>query len=184
MLWLSDALDCTSVVSALRSASASSLRCLGQPAHPQRQEVRPVCRRKEKTLAGDEQRLHVGGRAPPAPRLFGSTMSPNVTDDEHTHTSLSACVPEVYFPARGWMCVDATDPTKGNWLRYVNWARSCEEQNLFPLEINRAIYYKVLRVSHRCSGSKTGLAPSFPKQTLRPCPPTDREVQLNNQSDQ
>ncbi|XP_011612284.2 PR domain zinc finger protein 2 isoform X2 [Takifugu rubripes] len=52
---------------------------------------------------------------------------------------------EVYFPARGWMCVDATDPTKGNWLRYVNWAHSSEEQNLFPLEINRAIYYKVLR---------------------------------------
>ncbi|XP_026999735.2 PR domain zinc finger protein 2 isoform X1 [Tachysurus fulvidraco] len=52
---------------------------------------------------------------------------------------------EVYFPTRGWMCVDATDPTKGNWLRYVNWACSPEEQNLFPLEINRAIYYKVLR---------------------------------------
>ncbi len=45
------------------------------------------------------------------------------------------------------MCVDATDPMQGNWLRYVNWARSSEEQNLFPLEINRAIYYKVLRVS-------------------------------------
>ncbi|MEQ2213554.1 PR domain zinc finger protein 2 [Xenoophorus captivus] len=54
---------------------------------------------------------------------------------------------EVYFPARGWMCIDATDPLKGNWLRYVNWARSSAEQNLFPLEINRAIYYKVLRVS-------------------------------------
>ncbi|KAG7319082.1 hypothetical protein KOW79_017556 [Hemibagrus wyckioides] len=52
---------------------------------------------------------------------------------------------EVYFPTRGWMCVDATDPMKGNWLRYVNWACSPEEQNLFPLEINRAIYYKVLR---------------------------------------
>ncbi|XP_013858337.1 PR domain zinc finger protein 2 [Austrofundulus limnaeus] len=52
---------------------------------------------------------------------------------------------EVYFPARGWMCIDATDPTKGNWLRYVNWARSSKEQNLFPLEINRAIYYKALR---------------------------------------
>ncbi|XP_074500288.1 PR domain zinc finger protein 2 [Sebastes fasciatus] len=52
---------------------------------------------------------------------------------------------EVYFPARGWMCVDATDPMKGNWLRYVNWAGSGDEQNLFPLEINRAIYYKVLR---------------------------------------
>ncbi|CAB1459535.1 unnamed protein product [Pleuronectes platessa] len=52
---------------------------------------------------------------------------------------------EVYFPARGWMCVDATDPMTGNWLRYVNWACSSDEQNLFPLEINRAIYYKVLR---------------------------------------
>ncbi|XP_061113921.1 PR domain zinc finger protein 2 isoform X1 [Conger conger] len=52
---------------------------------------------------------------------------------------------EVYFPAWGWMCVDATDPLKGNWLRYVNWARSTQEQNLFPMEINRAIYYKVLK---------------------------------------
>ncbi|XP_075997156.1 PR domain zinc finger protein 2 [Genypterus blacodes] len=51
---------------------------------------------------------------------------------------------EVYFPAWGWMCVDATDPMKGNWLRYVNWERSSDEQNLFPLEINKAIYYKVL----------------------------------------
>lgn len=44
------------------------------------------------------------------------------------------------------MCIDATDPEKGNWLRYVNWACSGEEQNLFPLEINRAIYYKTLKV--------------------------------------
>lgn len=59
------------------------------------------------------------------------------------------------------MCVDATDPTKGNWLRYVNWARSSQEQNLFPLEINRAVYYKVLRVSRR----RSGFGP------VRPCPP-------------
>ncbi|XP_067826685.1 PR domain zinc finger protein 2-like isoform X2 [Heptranchias perlo] len=52
---------------------------------------------------------------------------------------------EVYFPQFGWMCIDATDPNKGNWLRYVNWARSSDEQNLFPLEINRAIYYKVFK---------------------------------------
>lgn len=45
------------------------------------------------------------------------------------------------------MCVDATDPKKGNWLRYINWARSGKEQNLFPLEINRTIYYKSLKVS-------------------------------------
>lgn len=54
------------------------------------------------------------------------------------------------------MCVDATDPMKGNWLRYVNWAHCSEEQNLFPLEINRAIYYKVLRVSRRLPGIGTG----------------------------
>lgn len=53
---------------------------------------------------------------------------------------------KVYYPNLGWMCVDATDPEKGNWLRYVNWARSGKEQNLFPLEINRTIYYKTLKV--------------------------------------
>ncbi|XP_072308642.1 PR domain zinc finger protein 2 [Eucyclogobius newberryi] len=52
---------------------------------------------------------------------------------------------EVYCPSGGWMCVDATDPLKGNWLRYVNWARSREEQNVCALETNRAIYYKTLR---------------------------------------
>ncbi|XP_042525607.1 PR domain zinc finger protein 2 isoform X4 [Dipodomys spectabilis] len=52
---------------------------------------------------------------------------------------------EVYYPNLGWMCIDATDPEKGNWLRYVNWACSGQEQNLFPLEINRAIYYKTLK---------------------------------------
>lgn len=61
------------------------------------------------------------------------------------------------------MCVDATDPMKGNWLRYVNWAGSSEEQNLFPLEINRAIYYKVLRVRHTCT-----MAGSFQKLPLSP----------------
>ncbi|XP_043919402.1 PR domain zinc finger protein 2-like [Protopterus annectens] len=52
---------------------------------------------------------------------------------------------EVYFPNLGWMCIDATDPNKGNWLRYVNWAGSSEKQNLFPLEVNRAIYYKTFK---------------------------------------
>nr|XP_033777856.1 PR domain zinc finger protein 2 isoform X2 [Geotrypetes seraphini] len=51
----------------------------------------------------------------------------------------------VYYPNLGWMCIDATDPKKGNWLRYVNWARSEKEQNLCPLEINRTIYYKTLK---------------------------------------
>ncbi|KAG8434284.1 hypothetical protein GDO86_012601 [Hymenochirus boettgeri] len=52
---------------------------------------------------------------------------------------------EVYYPNLGWMCVDATDPRKGNWLRYINWARSAKEQNLCSLEINRSIYYKTLK---------------------------------------
>lgn len=78
--------------------------------------------------------------------LFFIYCPPSSWRPSCAHGGLPACVLQVYFPARGWMCVDATDPMKGNWLRYVNWAHSSEEQNLFPLEINRAIYYKVLRV--------------------------------------
>lgn len=101
-------------------------------------------------------------------RLASSTLSVHA----RVQLPLSACVPEVYFPARGWMCVDATDPMKGNWLRYVNWARSSEEQNLFPLEINRAIYYKVLRVSPRRSGRLSEANTAF-------VPTPAGEVQLN-----
>lgn len=61
------------------------------------------------------------------------------------HLLNAICVSQVYYPNLGWMCVDATDPEKGNWLRYINWARSGKEQNLFPLEINRTIYYKSLK---------------------------------------
>lgn len=84
-------------------------------------------------------------------KLHSVHLCPGFLDRKvYTHFFYKRFVPvllQVYFPARGWMCVDATDPMSGNWLRYVNWARSSEEQNLFPLEINRAIYYKVLRVS-------------------------------------
>lgn len=59
------------------------------------------------------------------------------------------------------MCVDATDPMKGNWLRYVNWACSTQEQNISPLETNRAIYYKVSRVGNRsCSTAVIGPTPN------------------------
>lgn len=70
------------------------------------------------------------------------------------------------------MCVDATDPMKGNWLRYVNWAHSSEEQNLFPLEINKAIYYKVLRVgqthfSQPCSDVRVTSVDSLLEDSLQ-----------------
>ncbi|EDL13424.1 mCG7295, isoform CRA_b [Mus musculus] len=71
------------------------------------------------------------------PILKGKKFGPFVGDKKKRS--------QVYYPNLGWMCIDATDPEKGNWLRYVNWACSGEEQNLFPLEINRAIYYKTLK---------------------------------------
>lgn len=43
-------------------------------------------------------------------------------------------------------CHRASDPMEGNWPRYANWAHSTKEKNLFPLEINQAIDYNMLRV--------------------------------------
>ncbi|KAB0344149.1 hypothetical protein FD754_021075 [Muntiacus muntjak] len=81
------------------------------------------------------------------PILKGKKFGPFVGDKKkRSQVKNNVYMWEVYYPNLGWMCIDATDPEKGNWLRYVNWACSGEEQNLFPLEINRAIYYKTLKV--------------------------------------
>ncbi|KFV78803.1 PR domain zinc finger protein 2, partial [Struthio camelus australis] len=80
--------------------------------------------------------------------LKGKKFGPFVGDKKkRSQVKSNVYMWEVYYPNLGWMCVDATDPNKGNWLRYINWARSGKEQNLFPLEINRTIYYKSLKVS-------------------------------------
>ncbi|XP_063515635.1 PR domain zinc finger protein 2 isoform X7 [Pongo pygmaeus] len=80
------------------------------------------------------------------PILKGKKFGPFVGDKKkRSQVKNNVYMWEVYYPNLGWMCIDATDPEKGNWLRYVNWACSGEEQNLFPLEINRAIYYKTLK---------------------------------------
>ncbi|XP_076789908.1 PR domain zinc finger protein 2 isoform X5 [Arvicanthis niloticus] len=80
------------------------------------------------------------------PILKGKKFGPFVGDKKkRSQVRNNVYMWEVYYPHLGWMCIDATDPEKGNWLRYVNWACSGEEQNLFPLEINRAIYYKTLK---------------------------------------
>ncbi|KAI5139266.1 Pr Domain Zinc Finger Protein 2 [Manis pentadactyla] len=80
------------------------------------------------------------------PILKGRKFGPFVGDKKkRSQVKNNVYMWEVYYPNLGWMCIDATDPEKGNWLRYVNWACSGEEQNLFPLEINRAIYYKTLK---------------------------------------
>ncbi|GAB1289197.1 PR domain-containing 2, with ZNF domain [Apodemus speciosus] len=80
------------------------------------------------------------------PILKGKKFGPFVGDKKkRSQVRNNVYMWEVYYPNLGWMCIDATDPEKGNWLRYVNWACSGEEQNLFPLEINRAIYYKTLK---------------------------------------
>ncbi|XP_078696535.1 PR domain zinc finger protein 2-like isoform X1 [Branchiostoma floridae x Branchiostoma belcheri] len=46
---------------------------------------------------------------------------------------------------KGWFCVDASDPTKGNWMRYVNSARYFEEQNIVALQQHQRIYYKTIK---------------------------------------
>ncbi|KAG3277917.1 PR domain zinc finger protein 2-like [Ictidomys tridecemlineatus] len=80
------------------------------------------------------------------PILKGKKFGPFVGDKKkRSQVKNNVYMWEVYYPNLGWMCIDATDPEKGNWLRFVNWACSGEEQNLFPLEINRAIYYKTLK---------------------------------------
>ncbi|KAJ7306533.1 hypothetical protein JRQ81_009894 [Phrynocephalus forsythii] len=93
--------------------------------------------------AVDKTRLGVWATKP----IFrGRKFGPFVGDKKkRSQVKSNVYMWEVYYPSLGWMCVDATDPEKGNWLRYVNWARSGKEQNLFPLEINRTIYYKTLK---------------------------------------
>ncbi|KAL8198559.1 UNVERIFIED_CONTAM: PR domain zinc finger protein 2 [Gekko kuhli] len=93
--------------------------------------------------AVDKTRLGVWATKP----IFkGKKFGPFVGDKKkRSQVKSNVYMWEVYYPNLGWMCVDATDPKKGNWLRYVNWARSGKEQNLFPLEINRTIYYKTLK---------------------------------------
>ncbi|CAH1240036.1 PRDM2 [Branchiostoma lanceolatum] len=46
---------------------------------------------------------------------------------------------------KGWFCVDASDPSKGNWMRYVNSARYFEEQNIVALQQHQRIYYKTIK---------------------------------------
>ncbi|XP_030842900.1 PR domain zinc finger protein 2-like [Strongylocentrotus purpuratus] len=41
--------------------------------------------------------------------------------------------------------VDASEPTKANWMRYVKSARSFEEQNMIATQYKRSIYYRTLR---------------------------------------
>ncbi|KAL3861714.1 hypothetical protein ACJMK2_007738 [Sinanodonta woodiana] len=41
--------------------------------------------------------------------------------------------------------IDATDPSKGNWMRYVNCARYLEEQNLISVQQEDKVYYKAIK---------------------------------------
>nr|XP_010308125.1 PREDICTED: PR domain zinc finger protein 2-like [Balearica regulorum gibbericeps] len=104
--------------------------------------------------------------------LKGKKFGPFVGDKKkRSQVKSNVYMWEVYYPNLGWMCVDATDPKKGNWLRYINWARSGKEQNLFPLEINRTIYYKSLKcegVSHqKCRYLQACSAQSLAALSLR-----------------
>ncbi|OWF44053.1 uncharacterized protein LOC110458823 [Mizuhopecten yessoensis] len=41
--------------------------------------------------------------------------------------------------------VNATDPMKGNWMRYVNCARFLEEQNIVSVQDNGQVFYKAIQ---------------------------------------
>ncbi|KAL3862204.1 hypothetical protein ACJMK2_008191 [Sinanodonta woodiana] len=41
--------------------------------------------------------------------------------------------------------IDATDPSKGNWMRYVNCARYFEEQNIISVQQENQVYYKAIK---------------------------------------
>ncbi|XP_033641970.1 PR domain zinc finger protein 2-like isoform X1 [Asterias rubens] len=42
-------------------------------------------------------------------------------------------------------CIDAADPSKGNWMRYVKSAHYYEEQNIIATQEKKNIYYKAMR---------------------------------------
>ena len=42
--------------------------------------------------------------------------------------------------------LDATNPGKGNWMRYINCARWFEEQNIVTKQEGYDIYYRAIRV--------------------------------------
>ncbi|XP_060078307.1 uncharacterized protein LOC132557793 [Ylistrum balloti] len=41
--------------------------------------------------------------------------------------------------------INATDPMKGNWMRYVNCARFLEEQNIVSVQDNGEVFYKAIQ---------------------------------------
>ena len=42
--------------------------------------------------------------------------------------------------------IDATDPSKGNWMRYIKSARFFEEQNIVSEQVGTDILYKAIKV--------------------------------------
>ncbi|XP_002741726.1 uncharacterized protein LOC100378993 [Saccoglossus kowalevskii] len=46
---------------------------------------------------------------------------------------------------RRLFCIDASDPKKSNWLRYIKVARYYEEQNMVANQQNKQIYYKTIK---------------------------------------
>jgi len=52
------------------------------------------------------------------PILKGKKFGPFVGDKKkRSQVKNNVYMWEVYYPNLGWMCIDATDPEKGNWLR-------------------------------------------------------------------
>ena len=45
--------------------------------------------------------------------------------------------------------VDASDPSKANWMRYVKSAHNYDEQNMIATQYKKNIYYQTLRVRNK-----------------------------------
>uniref|UniRef100_A0A3Q3WB86 C2H2-type domain-containing protein n=1 Tax=Mola mola TaxID=94237 RepID=A0A3Q3WB86_MOLML len=87
----------------------------------------------------DEIPAHVWKGLPECLSLGPSVVNPSRVGElinvfKH-HMDVLNKVKNVVFMTKvgGWMCVDATDPMKGNWLRYVNWAHSTLLSLLQPI---------------------------------------------------
>nr|XP_006818334.1 PREDICTED: uncharacterized protein LOC100371678 [Saccoglossus kowalevskii] len=46
---------------------------------------------------------------------------------------------------RRLFCIDASDPKKSNWMRYIKCARYYEEQNIVAVQHEKQIYYKTIK---------------------------------------
>ncbi|XP_070560788.1 uncharacterized protein [Ptychodera flava] len=82
--------------------------------------------------------------------LEGTTFGPyagekkKVSDDCDPYYSWEIKGPK----GRRLFCIDASNPKKSNWMRYIKCARYYEEQNMVAMQHQKEIYYKTIKDVH------------------------------------